>query len=202
MSKRLKILLPTFIIVSMLTACLDEPKVSEAAQFMAYTVDVEKVLSKSNAAKAGQEHLAKVRKVLEEGYAKLDKALAKDSEAERRKGLTDAAVALQRQMNIEQQAVTNVISQMMLAEVQAWRKTNKADLILPRQNALDASPGIDITDEIILAMDKKNPKFADLPKVTVNSPEAKTDPKTAQDPKSRKTQRQDRQDRQEKRDAR
>ena len=198
MSKRLKILLLAAFVL-MLTACLDEPKVSEAAQFMAYTVDVEKVLSQSKAAKAGQEHLNKVRKVLEEGYAKLDKVLAREPEAEKRKGLNDAALALQRQMNIEQQAVRNVVSQMMLAEVQNWRKTNRADLVLPRQNALDASPGIDITSEIITAMDKKEPKFADLPKVTVNSPEAKQDPKAAQDPKNRKA---PRQDRQEKRDAR
>lgn len=195
MSKRLKILLLAAF-VFMLTACLDEPKVSEAAQFMAYTVDVEKVLSQSKAAKAGQEHLNKVRKVLEDGYAKLEKTLAKQPDAEKRQGLVEGANALQRQMNIEQQAVTNVVSQMMLAEVQNWRKTNKADLVLPRQNALDASPGIDITGEIISAMDKKEPKFADLPKVTVNSPEAKADPKASQDPKTRKA------PRQEKRDAR
>ena len=198
MSKRLKILfLAAF--VFMLTACLDEPKVSEAAQFMAYTVDVEKVLSQSKAAKAGQEHLNKVLKVLEDGYSKLEKTLAKQPEAEKRQGLLEGANALQRQMNIEQQAVSNVVSQMMLAEVQNWRKTNRADLVLPRQNALDASPGIDITSEIITAMDKKEPKFADLPTVTVNGPDAKQDPKAAPDAKNRRN---PRPDRQEKRDAR
>ena len=103
-------------------------------------------------------------------------------------------------MNIEQQAVTNVVSQMMLEEVKAWRKRNKADLILPRQNALDASPGIDITTEIITAMDRKDAKFADLPKVTVNSPEAKQEPKAAPEPRVRKQA--PRQERQERRDGR
>ena len=190
MPKWIKILFLSFTIV-----CLAATQ-GFAAQFMAYTVDVEKVLSQSKAAKAGQEHLNKVRKILEDGYAKLEKTLAKQPDAEKRQGLVEGANALQRQMNIEQQAVTNVISQMMLGEVQAWRKTNKADLVLPRQNALDASPGIDITDEIITAMDKKEPKFADLPTVTVNGPESKADPKAAQDPKSRRA------PRQEKRDAR
>lgn len=179
-------------LVCLLCACLGEAP--NAAQFTAHTVDVEKVLTQSRAAKAGQEHLAKVRSVLEGGYAQLEKVLAREPEAEKRKGLAEAAVALQRQLNIEQQAVTNVISQMMLEEVQAWRQANKADLVVARQNVLDAAPGIDITGEIILAMDKKQPKFPDLPKVTVNKP-AKAEPKAQSDQKQPvKTQKQEKRD--------
>ena len=61
---------------------------SSSIMALIITVDVEKILSQSKAAKAGQDHPAKVRKVLEDGYAKLEKAVAKEPEADKRKGLT------------------------------------------------------------------------------------------------------------------
>lgn len=150
-----------------------------------YVVDVEKVLASSKASQQGMEHLAEARKALEKGYDDLRKVWDKRPEGERAKSLSEGAQALSRQLNIELQAITQVISAMMLEEIKIWRENNKAALILPKQSVLDAGPEADITDVIIAQMNNKQPKFAPLPVVSVkpleeDAPQAKSQDKQKQ----------------------
>lgn len=135
-----------------------------------YVVDVEKVLTRSKAAQAGQNHVKEARKALEAGFEQLRKAYDGQPEEARQRILSDGANALTRQLNVEQQAVNAVIAEMMLQTIRDWRKTNKADIVVAKQNLLDAGDAVDITNTIIQAMDAKEPKFADLPVVSVNPP--------------------------------
>ena len=147
------------------------PDFSHAASTV-YVVDVEKVLTRSRSAQAGQAHVKEARKALEQGFEQLRQAYDKQPEESRQRILNDGANALSRQLALEQQAVNSVVANMMMEEIRAWRQANKADLVIAKQNLLDASEAVDITDVIIQNMDTKTPKFADLPKVSVNPPGA------------------------------
>ena len=132
-----------------------------------YTVDVEKVFRSSKTAALGQKHLTEARKSLEKGYEQLRSTYDSQPENIRQKALAEGANALNRQLAIEQQAVDAIVTKMMMDEIHAWREAHKADAVLAKQNVLDAATANDITNAIISAMDKKTPKFAELPVVTI-----------------------------------
>lgn len=148
------------------------PLTAQAASTSVYVVDVERVLTRSRAAQAGQNHLKDARRALEQGFEQLRKMYDGQPEETRQRILSEGANALTRQLNVEQQAVNAIISKMMLDAIRIWRQTNKADIVMAKQNLLDASDSVDITGAIIQAMDAKPAKFPDLPVVNVNPPQA------------------------------
>lgn len=133
-------------------------------------VDIEKVLVQSNAAHLGREHLKAVRERLEQGHAELEKALAKMPEAQRNKEMQEAAYALNQQLELEKAAINRVIANMMMEEIRSFRIANKIDLVVPKQVILDADAGMDITNQIIKAMNEKAPVFGNLPVVQIKEP--------------------------------
>lgn len=141
-----------------------------------YVVDIEKVLTRSNAAQAGQNHVKEARKSLEQGFEELRKTYDGQPEETRQRILSEGANALTRQLTVEQQAVNGVITGLMLETIREWRQANKADIIVAKQNLLDASDAVDITNAIIQGMDAKQPKFADLPVVSINPPGGQAPP--------------------------
>lgn len=169
MNNGCKLALALVPLILLLTACFGDPQNSAAAPAV-YVVDVDKVLTASNAAEAGRAHLAQARAALEKGYADLSRAWEKQPEAERARVLAEGARALSRQMSIEQQAVTGVVAALMLEEVKKWRAANKAGLVVARSGVLDAEPDADITAAIIAAMNTRSPEFAALPVVNVTRP--------------------------------
>lgn len=141
-----------------------------------HVVDVERILATSRAALAGQKHVREARRILENGFDELRRLYDESPEEERQKILNEGASALIRQLDIEQQAVNATVSEMMLETIREWRQANNADLVIARQNLLDASNAADITDAIIQAMDAKTPRFGDLPVVNIMPPD-ETPPK-------------------------
>ena len=135
-------------------------------------VDVERVLSQSAAAKQAGEHLTRVRAVLQEGLDSYRKELEKSPEEKRRQELAQGLVVLQRQLQLEQAAARDVVSRHMLAKIEAWRTGDRENtMVVARQNLLAAPSSVDITADIISRMDAESVTFADLPKVTVRTPE-------------------------------
>lgn len=147
------------------------PTIAFGTESGIYTVDVEKALSSSKTAQAGQAHLQKARKALEAGFEQLRQIYDQQPEAIRQQALSEGAATLSRQLSLEQEAVKGIVAKMMLEEIRAWRESHGAMAIIPRQNLLDAAKEIDITDLIISAMDAKTPKFPDLPVVSVEAPQ-------------------------------
>lgn len=143
------------------------PGTAESASAM---VDIEKILIDSNAAHQGREHIQAVRERLEQGYAELAKALSKAPEEQRQKEMQEAAQALTQQLELEKRAVNQVITRMMMEEVRSFRIANKIEMIVPKQVILDADAGIDITNQIIKAMNAKSPVFGKLPVIQVKEP--------------------------------
>lgn len=77
----------------------------------------------------------------------------------------EAARALNQQLELERAAVNQVITNMMMEEIKTYRINNKLDMVLPKQVILDADGGLDITSQIIKAMNAKKPTFGKLPMV-------------------------------------
>ena len=133
-------------------------------------VDVEKVLNDSAAAKAANEHLAKVQAVLQKGFSDLEKRMEKVKVEERERELEAGRRVLERQMQIELQAARAVVSQHMLEAVKEWRKS-KGGVVLAKAQVLDYSPKFDITELVITNMDKTPVKFNALPVVSFKDKE-------------------------------
>ena len=132
-------------------------------------VDAGKLLSESKPAQAAKKHLEEARKVLEQGYADLQKAWENSDQKE--KVLLEGLQALNAQMRLEEQAALSIVAALMKEEIRAWREKNKVDMVLAKQDLLDASEKPDITAIIMDNMNKREAKFAELPKVSVKGPE-------------------------------
>lgn len=143
-----------------------------AASSTVYVVDVDRIFSASKAAQAGQAHVKEARTALEQGFDQLRQTYDKQPEDIRQRVLNEGASTLSRQLSLEQQAVNLVISNMMLNEIRNWRKANNANIVIAKQNLLDAADSVDITAAILQAMDAQTPKFADLPVVSITPPQA------------------------------
>ena len=136
-------------------------------------VDTEKLLVQSEPGKLGQAHLEEVQKVLQKGYDDL-RALYRGQEnvPEAQNAIAQGQAALERQMEVERAAVTSVLQSELTAAVEAWRKKNpRIHAVLARQLFLDAAPKLDATSAVMKEMNKRKPKFAELPTVTVKKPE-------------------------------
>ena len=154
-----------------LLACVLLAAPAEALADRTGIVDVEKVLNESAAAKAANEHLAKVQAVLQKGFNDLEKRMEKAKKEERDRELEAGRRVLERQMQIELQAARAVVNQHMLEAVQEWRKS-KGGVVLAKAQVLDYSPKLDITTEVIKGMDKKPVQFNALPVVSFKDKEA------------------------------
>ena len=154
-----------------LLACVLLAAPAEALAVRTGIVDVEKVLSDSAAAKAANEHLAKVQAVLQKGFNDLEKRMEKAKKEERDRELEAGRRVLERQMQIELQAARAVVSQHMLEAVKEWRKS-KGGVVLAKSQVLDYSPKFDITELVITNMDKTPVTFNALPVVSFKDKEA------------------------------
>lgn len=153
-----------------LLACVLLAAPTEALAVRTGIVDVEKVLTDSAAAKAANEHLAKVQAVLQKGYADLEKRMEKAKKEERERELEAGRRVLERQMQIELQAARAVVSQHMLEAVKEWRKS-KGGVVFAKAQVLDYSPKFDITETVIKSMDKAPVQFNALPVVSFKEKE-------------------------------
>lgn len=133
------------------------------------TVDVEKILTDSKAAKEANDHLAKVQEILQRGLDAYQEELRKSPEENRQKELNQGLALLRRQLAIEQAAARKVVQDHMQAQVVAWQKDNPKATVIARQNLLAAPAESDITSVIITRMDAGSVKFADLPVVSIRT---------------------------------
>ncbi len=139
-------------------------------------VNVDKILSESKAAKAGQAHLVEAQKILQGAYDKLAEMYkGKEQTDEAKKVLAQAEYTLNQQMDRERAAVNSVLSQQLSVAVNQWYKKNssKYDIVLSSRLVLAFSNTVNITPDILKIVDSYTPKFPELPKVTVNPPAGK-----------------------------
>ena len=135
-------------------------------------VDVQKIYADSKPGKAAEAHMKEVRKVLQKGMDDVIKIQkGKENTPEGRRAITEAQQLLNRQLQIEQQAVIAVLDRELRAACENWLKANKKTMmLLPKQLTLAAANSVDVTAGVTKEMDKRKPKFPELPKVTINKP--------------------------------
>lgn len=136
-------------------------------------VNVNEILSDSNPAKAGQEHLQKVQDILKGGMNQvLEMYKGKEETTEAKQVIADAYNKLNQQMAVEQQAVRNVLGNLLTESVKEWRASNKKyEAVLNSAMFLDYNDKLDVTAAILKIYNTKTPVFPELPTVTVNKPE-------------------------------
>lgn len=149
-------------------------------------VDTARVLTESKPGRDGEAHLQKVRDVLQQGLADLQKLYkGKEKSKEAQAALQNGHAALERQLAVERQAVLQALGQCLDAAVKQWRKANgKYEVVLARQNLLDHAPAVDMTAAVMKEMDKQKPVFPELPTVTVTPPAEAKKPEPKATPKA------------------
>ena len=152
-----------------------------------FYVDVDRVLTESNAAKDANAHLAKVQQVLQEGMKSLETELQKQPAPTIQQDLQQGAAVLNNKLMQEQAAARDVVLKHMMTQIEAW-KANKPDAFVFARTVLLAAPeSANITADIITRMNGTSVTFAELPKVTIQKPgDAAKDAKDSKDAKENK----------------
>jgi Skp family chaperone for outer membrane proteins len=126
-------------------------------------IDAEQVYQKSKLAGAGMKHLetltGQVQNTLMQMQEQL-KAAPEDKELEQR--LQAEIFALQGNLDKAQREVAERVNKNFDDTVEAYRKQQNLDLVLPRQLVMAARPEADITQKIIELMDAGPADFSDI----------------------------------------
>jgi len=131
-------------------------------------VDVERVMKEASAAEAARQHLASVKTTLQDGLKKLEIEWKDADEKTRNAAIADGLNTLNRQMAAEEAAANAVVNKMLREESEKWRASHNALIVTTRQSLLASGSEVDITADVLSAMNARSPKFADLPQIEVN----------------------------------
>ena len=139
------------------------------------SVNMQVLMTQSAPGKQAADHLAEVRKVLQQGFEDL-KTTFKDRPApELEKILAEGLNRLNTQMLAEQQAAEQIVQKIVVEEVAKWRAANKDVLmVIPSAVVIDANmEKADFTKTILAAVNKRTATFPKLPTVNIDKGEKK-----------------------------
>ncbi len=158
-----------FLLLAAMAVTMFAFSVAEAARVPdGVSVDMQYLISESQPGKQAEAHLKKVREVLQKGFDKLRDAHKKDSEEERNKVYAQGLAVLNRQMEVERQAAMRVVHEVVVEEVEKWRKKNGVSLVIARSMVVAGDwSKADYTKTILTQVNRRKVKFADLPTVTI-----------------------------------
>ncbi len=152
-----------------------------------FYVDIERILTESNAAKDANAHLAKVQQVLQEGMKNLETELQKQPAPTIQQDLQHGAAVLNNKLMQEQAAAREIVIKHMMTQIESWKAGKPNAFVLPRAAFLSAPDSANITADIITRMNGTSVTFGDLPKVTIQKPaDAAKDAKDAKENKENK----------------
>ncbi len=151
-----------------------------------FYVDVDRILTESNAAKDANAHLAKVQQVLQEGMKNLETELQKQPAPTIQQDLQQGAAVLNNKLMQEQAAARDVVLKHMMTQIEAWKANKPNAFVFARSVLLSAPEAANITADIITRMNGTSVTFADLPKVTIQKPGDAKDAKDAKENKENK----------------
>ncbi len=156
-----------------------------------YYVDIERILTESNAAKDANAHLAKVQQVLQEGMKNLETELQKEPAPTIQQDLQQGAAVLNNKLMQEQAAAREIVIKHMMTQIEAWKADKPNAFVLPRAAFLAAPDSANITADIITRMNGTSVTFAELPKVTIQKPADAKDAKDNKENKDTKSEKKD-----------
>ncbi len=135
-----------------------------------FYVDVDRILTESNAAKDANAHLTKVQQVLQEGMKSLESELQKQPAPTIQQDLQHGAAVLNNKLMQEQAAARDVVLKHMMTQIEAWKADKPNAYVFARSVLLTAPESANITADIITRMNGTSVTFAELPKVTIQKP--------------------------------
>ncbi|GFH62953.1 MAG: outer membrane chaperone Skp [Candidatus Desulfovibrio kirbyi] len=131
-------------------------------------VDMERVQRETKAGKAATAHLEAVRQRLQQGMDEFQKSVKNESEPRRAEMVTNAKLQLEQHLKLYKTAAWGLVNTDILRETGTWQKARPGTLVIARQILLAADEMLDITPDIITAMDAADvPTFAELPVVNI-----------------------------------
>jgi Skp family chaperone for outer membrane proteins len=126
-------------------------------------IDAEQIYQKSKMAGEGMKHLETLTGQIQNTLLQMQeqlKAAPEDKELEQR--LQTEIFALQGNLDKAQREVAERVNKHFDETVEAYRKQQNLDLVLPRQLVMAVRPEVDITQKIIELMDAKSVDFSDI----------------------------------------
>lgn len=154
------------------------PAAPAAVQTNVAVVDVQKILSTSAPGKAAAAHMKEVQEVLQKGMNDFLAIHKNNNAPEVQQAIAEARQVLNRQLALEQQATNSVLETELKAASAAWLSKNKSyKMVINKDLLLASSASVEFTTGVLKEMNLRKPKFPDLPKVTINRPEAPKQPR-------------------------
>ena len=143
------LMLLAFSCLPFVSSCNAAPKAPSVV-----SVDMQRLMTESEPAKQASEHLKQVRAVLQI--------------------LANGLAALNRQMELETRAASQVVNRIVVEEISKWRKTSGVSLVIARSIVIDGDmANADYTKTILAAVNKRKATFAVLPSVNIEKQEGK-----------------------------
>ncbi|WFS62546.1 OmpH family outer membrane protein [Pseudodesulfovibrio thermohalotolerans] len=174
----MKRILPLFLVAALvlgLSACNQEPSVKIGV------VDEAAAFKDNKLATEAMAHLQEMGKPLQEKAEAAYKAMQADQTEETVAAYKLAMGELQNTMTAEQQRVVGLVDAKFNEVLDNYRKEKGLTLILSRQAIIASSETVDITKDIVAAMDKVQVDFTrpEAPKTDAPTPEAAPAPAEA-----------------------
>ncbi|MDR1241916.1 MAG: OmpH family outer membrane protein [Deltaproteobacteria bacterium] len=126
-------------------------------------IDAEQIYQKSKVAAEGMKHLETLTGQVQNALMQMQeqlKAAPEDKELEQR--LQTEIFALQGNLDKAQREVAERVNKRFDDAVEAYRKQQNLELVLPRQLVMAVRPEADITQKIIELMDAESADFSDI----------------------------------------
>jgi Skp family chaperone for outer membrane proteins len=143
-------------------------RVSVARSLSAGVVDVERARRESKAGRAAVAHLEEVRQRLRQGLDDFQKSVENEPRGD--EAAAKAKRQLEERLRLYEAAAWGVVNAMLSREAENWLRSHPGALVVARQSLLASDGELDITAELIAAMDATDPVFAPLPVVNVERP--------------------------------
>jgi len=151
--------------LALLAACNDTGGTTSAGASVAL-IDQNRLFMESQAGKQGMEMLQSMSADLQAQLQAMQEEMAKEGteeeNQERSRRFQQTLSAAQARMGAEQNRIVGTLQDNVDEVLTEYRKQRGIAVILPLESALSHDPSMDITDEIIAALDKRKIEFGKI----------------------------------------
>lgn len=149
-------------------------------------IDTQKIYRESAPSEQGRRHLQKVRESLETGAKSLEAVYGDKGTHPSRQTLENGVQRLNLQYQGEEQAVNKAIGDVLALTAREWLSEHPGTVVIPAAAAIAWQEEVNITDDILKRMKKKQATFGTVPVVTVTPPETPAPEKKKDTPSGQK----------------
>lgn len=153
MRKNIMCLLTVLSLAVLLSGC-NQPK-----QSVVGVVDTSRVYQESEAGKAGVKYLESLQAKMQNDLSTMQEKLQKNPTEETTKEFQTLYSSFQQQLSTEQQRIILKLNDSLQAVLDAYRTEKGLEVIVGTESVLSVSPEADVTNDIIVEMNKRSIAF-------------------------------------------